>query len=191
MFFWGMDLIAGKKHSLPKAKLLEILACIPYREWELKAYFRLTKSFRNNEKIYKNKKIIHWGRDAQDNEYLHLLLIHEKMKEDNVKDKWYLKTFVVTIIVYCYVIFSKILKYVSLKSAFYFNAQFEDHAEHVYAEFIQQHPELEHQKADSQIIKQYSNADNWADVFRQVSLDEREHRNNSFLFCGKEAFIAK
>ena len=32
IFFFGMDLATGNKNRLAKAKLLEILACIPYRE---------------------------------------------------------------------------------------------------------------------------------------------------------------
>ena len=34
VFFLSMDLITGKKITLPKVKLIEILASIPYRSWE-------------------------------------------------------------------------------------------------------------------------------------------------------------
>lgn len=186
-----MDLIAGKKHSLSKAKLVEILASIPYREWEIKKYFSLTRNFRNATKIDEANSIIKWSREAQDNEYMHLLIIHEKMKEEGMKDAWYLSSFVVFFIMYSYVFISKILKCVSLKSAFYFNAQFEDHAERVYAEMVKDNPEWETQPLTNELIKKYADVENWADVFRRISLDEREHRNNSFYFCGKPEFIVE
>jgi hypothetical protein len=33
--FQAMDLVAGRKTTLAKAKLLEMLASIPYRQWEV------------------------------------------------------------------------------------------------------------------------------------------------------------
>ena len=191
LLFATMDLIAGKKHSLPKAKLLEILASIPYREWEIKKYFAITRHFRNKNKVDESKTIIEWSREAQDNEYIHLLVIHEKMKEDGIKDTWYLSSFVVFLAVCSYVFMSKIFRIFSLKSALYFNAQFEDHAEHVYAEFVSEHPELETQLLTNELVKKYADVDNWADVFRRISLDERDHRNNSFHFCGRPEFVLK
>ena len=190
-FFLILDLIAGKKHSLSKAKLLEILACIPYREWEIKKYVSLTWNFRNATKIDEADTIIKWSREAQDNEYMHLLVIHEKMKEEGIKDAWYLSPVVVFFAVWSYVLVSKIVKYVSLKAAFYFNAQFEDHAEHVYAEMVNDHPEWETQSLTNDLVKKYADVENWADVFRRISLDEREHGNNSFYFCGKPELIVE
>jgi len=189
--FGTLHLIAGKKHSLPKAKLLEILASVPYREWEMKKYVSLSRNFRNKYEIDKANAIIEWGREAQDNEYMHVLVIHEKMKEDGIKDPWYLSPFVVFFAVYSYMFIAKLVKYISLKSAFHFNAQFEDHAEHIYAEMVNEHPEWETQPLANELVKKYADVDNWADVFRRISLDERDHRNNSFYFCGKPEFIVK
>ena len=191
LFFGMLDLIAGKKHSLPKAKLLEILASIPYREWEIKKYLSATRNFRSKNKIDEASAIIEWSREAQDNEYMHLLVIHEKMKEERMKEPWYLSSLTVFFAVYSYVFISKIVKCAGLKSAFYFNAQFEDHAEHVYAEMVNERPEWEAQPLTNDLVKKYAGVDNWADVFRRISLDERDHRNNSFYFCGKPEFIVK
>src|SRR6056297_535671 len=94
MFFAGMDILAGKKDTLSKVKLLEILASIPYRAWEIRHYLKQTRKFRNYGKVQEAQKVIDWGRDAQDNEYTHLLVVHEKMKEDGIRDAWYLKPFV-------------------------------------------------------------------------------------------------
>jgi len=42
IFFFTMDLFAGRKLSLGKAKLLEILASIPYRQCEISQYVNPT-----------------------------------------------------------------------------------------------------------------------------------------------------
>lgn len=184
LFFWGMDLVAGQKNDLPKAKLLEILACIPYREWQIRQYARLTFRYYRREKINWARDIIEWGRDAQDNEYMHLLVIQEKMFEDGVKDKWYLATPVVFIIVAFYLILSRALAWINIKAAFKFNAEFEDHAEHIYAKLVEDHPELETKTVSNEVAKEYANVDNWADIFRRIGLDERDHRNHSYYFAG-------
>ena len=44
---------------------------------------------------------------------------------------------------------------------------------------------------DNELVRQYSNAKTWADVFRRIGLDERDHMNHSFYFCGKPENIIK
>ncbi len=189
VFFAGMDLVAGKKDNLSKAKLLEILASIPYRVWEIRHYLKLTRKFRNRERIKEVKNVIDWGRDAQDNEYTHLLVIHEKMKEDGMKDKWYLNPFVTFFAVLSYVIISKTMAFFNQKRAFLFNAEFENHAESVYAHLILDNPQWEEQKLNNDFVRQYADVDTWADVFRRIMLDERDHMNHSFEFCGRPQMV--
>lgn len=191
VFFGGMDLVAGKKDNLPKAKLLEILASIPYRVWEFRHYVKLTRKFRNHDKVQKAKKVIEWGRDAQDNEYTHLLVIHEKMKEDGMKDSWYLHPVIAFLAVLSYVIIARIMAFFSQKRAFLFNAEFENHAESVYAHMVKDNPGWEEQKVDNELVRQYADVDTWADVFRRIMLDERDHMNHSFEFCGKPEHIVE
>jgi hypothetical protein len=38
VFFLSMDLVTGEKITLPKVKLIELLAVIPYRAWETRQY---------------------------------------------------------------------------------------------------------------------------------------------------------
>jgi len=90
LFFFMMDLITGKKTTFAKAKLIEMLAGIPYRAWENRQYTRMTRHFRDQDLIREARRIAGWGREAQDNEYWHLLVIDEKMKEDGSKNPWYL-----------------------------------------------------------------------------------------------------
>ena len=61
----------------------------------------------------------------------------------------------------------------------------------MYAQFVAEHPEWEDQPANNEKVKAYGDLATWADVFRRIALDERDHRNNSFRLCGKPECIAK
>jgi demethoxyubiquinone hydroxylase (CLK1/Coq7/Cat5 family) len=125
-----------------------------------------------------------WAREAQDNEYRHLLVINEKMKEDGIKDSWYLFPPIPRLMVASYFLASRAMALLNIRRAFLFNAEFEDHAEHVYAQFVEEHPDWEAQPVHNELVKEYGDFDTWADVFRRIGLDERDHRNNSFVFGG-------
>lgn len=190
-FFITMDIVTGKKTTFAKAKLIETLASIPYRAWEIRQYGRFTRLYRQTETLEKSKEIMEWGREAQDNECWHLVVINEKMKEDGIKDPWYLFPLIPWSMVTGYVIMSRIMAVINIKRAFLFNAEFEDHAEHVYAQFIEDHPELDTQPVTSTAVNGYGAFQNWGDVFRRIGLDERDHMNNSFVFCGKPENVVK
>jgi demethoxyubiquinone hydroxylase (CLK1/Coq7/Cat5 family) len=191
LFFFMMDIITGKKVTLAKAKLIETLASIPYRAWEIRQYKRMTREYKDESFVQNARKIMIWGREAQDNEYWHLLVVNEKMKEDNVKDPWYLNPIVPFLMVSTYTLISQTLAIFNISRAFLFNAEFEDHAEHVYAKFVEDHPEWDKQPVNSNLVKEYGNFQTWGDVFRRIGLDERDHMNNSFAFCGKPEAVVK
>ena len=79
----------------------------------------------------------------------------------------------------------------SLRRAFLLNAELEDHSEHVYADFVAEHPELETQPVESLLVRQWTDASTWADVFRRMGLDERNHRNQSFVACGQGDLVIR
>jgi len=191
LFFFIMDLITGKKTTLAKAKLIEILAGIPYRAWENRQYTRMTRRFRDPDLIRRARRIAAWGREAQDNEYWHLLVIDEKMKEDGIRDPWYLSPAFTILVVGSYKIFARLLALFSIRRAFLFNAEFEDHAEHVYARFVEDHPEWEEQPAQGERAREAGDLMTWADVFRRIGLDERDHMNNSFIFSGSPESVVE
>lgn len=184
-FFASMDLITGKKVTLAKTKLIETLASIPYRSWEIRQYAQMTRGYRKSDLVQRARSIMTWGRDAQDNEYWHLLVINEKMKEDGVRDAWYLAQPIPFLMVLTYTVITRLMAVFNIRRAFLFNAEFEDHAEHVYAQFVTEHPEWETQPVKSELVKGYGIFASWADVFRRIGLDERDHMNHSFRFCGK------
>lgn len=191
LFFWGMDLVTGKKTSYSKAKLLETLACIPYREWEIRKYAHITRQYAQLAKVKSSQDIIEWARYAQDNEYWHLLVLHEKMKEDGIKDAWYLAPLIRLLMVMMYVMIARTVAFWNIRWGFDFNAQFEDHAEHVYAQFVKDNPGLDQQNMSNPLVKEYADLSTWGDIFRRISLDERDHMNNSFLYSGQEASIVR
>ena len=59
------------------------------------------------------------------------------MSEDGIKDSSYLFPPIPWLMVAGYVLASRIMALVNIRRAFLFNAEFEDHAEHVYAEFVE------------------------------------------------------
>lgn len=191
VFFFMMDIITGKIVTLAKVKLIETLASIPYRAWEIRQYEQMTRKYKDEGFVQKARKIMIWGREAQDNEYWHLLVVNEKMKEDNVKDPWYLNPIFLFLMVSTYGLISRILAIFNISRAFLFNAEFEDHAEHVYAKFVEDHPEWDTQPVNSNLVKEYGDFQTWGDVFRRIGLDERDHMNNSFIFCGKPEAVVK
>jgi len=184
-FFLAMDLITGRKETLAKAKLLETLASIPYRAWENRQYVRMTQHYRDQDLVQQARMITKWSRDAQDNEYWHLLVINEKMKEDNASAPWYLLPLIPFLMASSYGVMSWALALFNIHRAFQFNAEFEDHAEHVYAQLIYDHPEWEEQPVNNELVKKYGEFRTWAEVFRRIGLDERDHMNSSFIFCNK------
>lgn len=191
IFFNVMDFVTGRKTTLAKTKLIETLASIPYRSWEIRQYTRLTRMYRERDKVAYAERIMEWGRETQDNEYWHLLVINEKMKEDGIRDPWYLFPLIPWFMVTGYVIMTRIMAVLNIRRAFFFNAEFEDHAEHVYASFVEDYPELEDQRVDNPLVAEYGDFESWADVFRRIGLDERDHMNNSFVFCGKPEHVVR
>ena len=185
VFFRSMDLVTGNKITLPKVKLIEILASIPYRSWETRQYTRMTQRYQDQVLVQESREIMRWAREAQDTEYWHLLVVNEKMKEDGIKDPWYLVPPVPLFMVGFYAAIMHVLAMTSIRRAFLFNAEFEDHAEHVYAQFVEEHPEWEQQPVTNEQMKEHEELLTWADVFRRIGLDERDHMNMSFRFCDK------
>ena len=141
LFFAKMDILTGRRTTLAKAKLIEMLASIPYRSWEIRQYARMTRLYRDGAAVERARAIMEWGREAQDNEFWHLIVIEEKMREEGARDPWYLFPPIPWLFVTVYVLLTRLMAFVNIRRAFLFNAEFEDHAEHVYAAFVEEHPE--------------------------------------------------
>ena len=84
-----------------------------------------------------------------------------------------------------YAVLMRVMALAGIRRAFLFNAEFEDHAEHVYAQFVEEHPEWERQPVNNEQVKERGTLLTWTEVFRRIVLDERDHMNRSFEFCDK------
>ena len=73
-------------------------------------------------------------------------------------------------------------------SAYRLNAEFEDHAEHEYMEFVHDHPELEQAPFESVLAEDYGHSPRQADLFRQIGYDERVHKEESLAWLAKPRF---
>jgi len=190
-FFGAMDLLTGRKTTLAKAKIIEMLAGIPYRSWEIRQYARMTRLHRDRAAVERARAIMEWGRQAQDNEFWHLLVIEEKMREDGARDPWYLFPPIPWLMTAGYMLLARLMALVNIRRAFLFNAEFEDHAEHVYASFVADHPEWETERVRSTLVARFGDFESWADVFRRIGLDERDHMNTSFAFCRMREHVVR
>src|SRR5450756_3229658 len=76
IFFVSMDMLTGKETTLAKAKLVEILATVPYRAWERRERARVARHKRDQGLVQEASAIMSWGQEAQDNavSYTHLTL---------------------------------------------------------------------------------------------------------------------
>jgi len=193
--FLVMDLMYGKKVTVPKIRFLELLARIPYQAWELRQYRRLNRGFADDTTRREAEQIIAWGRAAQDNEYWHLVIAAAKMREDHIAPNpvW---QYVVRPIAACkYAMFAAALTRMNIRLAWWFNAQFEDHAEHAYMQFVKDNPQLDEQPVETPVVhdgrgpEEEGRYASWGDVFRRCALDERAHMNASLKWCGKPELI--
>lgn len=189
MLFTGMDLIYGKELTLPKVKLLEVLARIPYQAWEIRQYRRMNSLFADAAAVEQAREIMAWGRAAQDNEFWHLRVITERMAELGVRDTALRERLVRPIAAFKYNLFSRLLARFNIRRAFLLNAEFEDHAEHEYMRLVADHPELETMRVQNRAAAEEGEFTSWADVFRRIGLDEREHMNDSLAHCGRASEV--
>lgn len=183
-FFRSMDLVVGSEATLAKATLIETLAGVPYRAWQNRQYPSMSRN-RDDELVGRAPAILAWAREAEDNERQHLLVIEEKMRQDGVKEPWYLSPPSPQLIARSYSLLTWAMARLDTRKGFLLNAEFEDHAEHTYAQMVRDHPEWEEQPVAGEAVTKYGDFETWADVFRRIGLDERDHMNNSFRFCGK------
>lgn len=183
--FFGMDALYGKKMTLKKLKILELLARIPYQAWEVHYYRAMNNRFDRAGTVSEAEDIIQWGREAQDNEFWHLQVVQDKIRIDGERVDWLHGEFLPRAAAVVYNIVSRMLAFLSIRTAYQLNADFEDHAEHEYMGFVRDNPALDDQPVESEVTQKYGPFACWGDVFRRIALDERDHMNNSLKRCGR------
>ena len=177
--FLQMDLLYGRRGNVSKYRVLEVVARVPYQTWETLSYKRITYSHRN---VGLARRI--WGRilefrAQQDNEQWHLLIMSELVDRSGKREGFLRFRVLPHLIAFGYWHFSWLLYAIKPGWSHRLNADFEDHAEHEYAEFVRDNPELETMPWDSVLCAEYGTYDSVADLFRQISHDERCHKRES------------
>jgi len=181
MLFFTMDLFYGRKRTLSKFKVLEVIARVPYQAWEHVAYVAITHKYRTPDFARRIFDFVTESREQQDNEQWHLLILEEMVANREIREGFLRYRVLPQIIAFFYYHVSWILYVIRPALSYRLNAHFEDHAEHEYALLVQEHPEWESEPFESTFEKDYGAYDSIADLFRRIGLDEREHKQESLF----------
>jgi len=159
--------------------VLELVARVPYQSWEQVAYIAITHSYPHIDLARRIFDRVTESRAQQDNEQWHLLILAELTDRGAAKEGGLLFTVVPQVLAFAYYQLSWLLYVAHPAWSYRLNADFEDHAEHEYALLVAEHPEWEERSWDSTLAADYATIATLADVFRQISYDERVHKNES------------
>jgi len=186
--FVGMDLFYGRRRTLSKFKVLELIARVPYQAWEQVAYVAMTHTARDPGFARRIFDRVRESRHQQDNEQWHLLILQELVGTRGVREGFVRYWLVPQLVAFVYYQIVWLLYVVRPAAAYRLNAEFEDHAEHEYMEFVREHPELEQEPFDSLVSRDYGRFASLADLFRQIGYDERVHKEESLGWLAAPRF---
>jgi hypothetical protein len=179
VLFVGMDILYGRRCTLSKFKVLELIARVPYQAWEQVAYVAMTHTSSDPGFARRVFDRIRESRQQQDNEQWHLLILAELIVLRGLREGFVRFWLIPQFIAFIYYQIVWLLYVVSPSWGYRLNAEFEDHAEHEYMEFVREHPELEQESWVSVLSADYGVFKSLADLFRQIGYDERVHKEES------------
>ena len=173
--FVSMDAIYGRAASLPKYRVLEIVARVPYQAWENVAYVAITHTSETPEFAREIHDRVVEARAQQDNEQWHLLILEEMLHAQGHRHRSLRDRLLPQLIAFVYYQVSWLLYTISPKWSYRLNADFEDHAEREYMSYVRDHPSLDETTWDSMFADDYGHHATVGDLFRQIGYDERLH----------------
>ena len=179
VLFVGMDILYGRRLTLSKFKVLELIARVPYQAWEQVAYVAITHTSQDPGFARRVFDRVRESRQQQDNEQWHLLILAELIVLRGLREGFVRFWLIPQFIAFIYYQIVWLLYVVSPSWGYRLNAEFEDHAEHEYMEFVREHPELEQESWVSVLSAEYGVFKSLADLFRQIGYDERVHKEES------------
>lgn len=179
LLFVGMDLMYGRKRTLSKFRVLEIVARVPYQTWETVTYKQITNRHRSPLDIRRLWDRVLAFRAQQDNEQWHLLILDELVARTKGREIRLKYDVLPKLIALGYWHFAWLLYALKPSWSHRLNADFEDHAEHEYAVLVAEHPEWETTPYASYATADYGSFASLADLFRQIGHDERLHKEES------------
>ena len=179
LLFVSMDILYGRRKTLAKFRVLEIIARMPYQAWENVAYIAITHAHADPAFA---RRIFEWVRESrsqQDNEQWHLLILEELKNKSGIREHFFYRTLMPQAIAFVYYNISWLLYVIRPKWSYLLNAHFEDHAEHEYMKYVAENPALEQVPFESAFAADYGRFASLADLFRQIGYDERVHKLES------------
>lgn len=179
LLFATLDSVYGKKRTLDKFRVIEVVARVPYMAWESVAYVAMTHTSKRPDfarRVYDRALV---ARFEQDNEQWHLLILEELTRHG--RRSWWKDRVIPQVLAVVYYQLSWMMFVVSPRWSYRLNADFEDHAAHEYAHLVAENPEWEDEAFTSQFQGDYGSYDSLADMFRQIGYDEVIHREESEL----------
>ncbi|MDE2058439.1 MAG: hypothetical protein KGL31_14180 [candidate division NC10 bacterium] len=188
LLFMTMDLVYGRKKTFSKFKVLELVARVPYQSWENVAYIAITHMYADHEFARRVFDRVKEARDAQDNEMWHLLILEELTHARGIKENVLLYRVLPQVIAFTYYHICWLLYVIKPSWSYLVNAQFEDHAEHEYMEFVAENPQFESEPFKSLFEEDYGSFESVADVFRQIGHDERMHKEEGLEWIATARF---
>jgi hypothetical protein len=128
------------------------------------------------------------SRQQQDNEQWHLLILEDLIGTRGIQEGFVKFWLMPQLVAFAYYQIVWLLYVVRPVTAYRLNAEFEDHAEHEYMEFVRDHSELEAEPFDSVVSQDYGRFASLADLFRQIGYDERVHKEESLAWMERPRF---
>ncbi len=155
LLFRSMDLVYGRRATLEKFRVLEVVARVPYIAWEQVGYVAITHTHARPEFAREIHDEVTAVRAQQDNELFHLLILEELLQRRGMRGGFIRNRVVPQVLAWAYYHLSWLLYVVRPRWSYLLNAQFEDHAEHEYMRFVADHPELDEQRWVSEFRRDY------------------------------------
>ena len=90
LLFVTLDLFYGRRRSLSKFKVLEVIARVPYQAWEHVAYIAMTHTYNKPHFARRVFEFIKESRMQQDNEQWHLLILEELVQKKGIREGFFL-----------------------------------------------------------------------------------------------------
>ena len=179
LLFLAMDLLYGRRRTLSKFKVLEVIARVPYQSWEHVAYIAITHTHADPDFARRVFDRVKESRVQQDNEQWHLLILEELTGMKGFHENFFRYRLIPQVIAFVYYHISWLLYVIRPAWSYLMNAHFEDHAEHEYMAYVAENPALEKEPFESMFADDYGHFASLADLFRQIGYDERVHKEES------------
>jgi ubiquinol oxidase len=179
VLFLLLDIVYGRKRTLPKFKVLELVARVPYQSWEQVAYIAITHMSQRTGLARRIHDQVAEARAQQDNEQWHLLILEELAARTGGRESRWHYYWIPQLIAFGYYQLSWLMYVIRPAWSYQLNADFEDHAEHEYMTMVTEHAEWEKEPFTSAFEADYGSFDSLADLFRQIGHDERVHKQES------------